>query len=146
MLPKIKLRLRKLFLYWVPVVLWLFLIFIVSNRSVSITSEFFWQDFIVKKLAHIIEYAILSTFFYRALLGEGVDKKKAGIWAVILTTIYGASDEFHQSFIPGRQSRVRDIVVDSFGAGLAIYLIRQYLPKTPERIQYLIGKLGMSFK
>jgi hypothetical protein len=146
MSQKVKLILRRFFIYWGPVILWSFAIFIVSNRTVPKSSEFFWQDFVVKKLAHIFEYAVLSTLFYRALLNEGLGKKNAGIWAIILTALYGASDEYHQSFIPGRQSTIRDIVIDSFGAGLAVSLIWTYLPRTTKRIQYLLEKLGLSSK
>jgi len=81
-----------------------------------VTSEIYWQDFIVKKTAHIIEYAILATLLYRALINSNVPRKEAGIYAVILSATYGISDEFHQYFTPGREPRVRDVFFDLFGA------------------------------
>jgi len=141
---KLKILLKKLLLYWSPVFLWCLAIFLVSNRTVPKSSEFFWQDFVIKKLAHIFEYAVLATFIYRALLNEGITKKRAGIWAVLLVILYGASDEFHQSFIPGRQSRMRDVAIDGFGGALGVYLIWKILPKAPKRLKYIVEVLKIN--
>jgi VanZ family protein len=141
---KLKILLKKLLLYWSPVFLWCLAIFLVSNRTVPKSSEFFWQDFVIKKLAHVFEYAVLSTFIYRALINSGVGKRNAGIWAVVLTVLYGASDEFHQSFTPGRQARIRDVLIDGFGGGLAVYLIWKFLPKVPKRLKYIINILKLN--
>lgn len=141
MLLKAKILIRRILLFWSPVILWSLAIYAVSDRTVPKSSEFFWQDFVIKKFAHIVEYGILSIFIYRAFLNEGVDKNKAGVWAIILTTLYGVSDEYHQSFVLGRQSRIRDVVFDFLGAGSAIYLILRYLPKASKRITSLARKL-----
>ena len=135
------LSLKKVLTFWLPVVLWTTIIFLFSARPTPTTSQIVWQDFIVKKIAHIVEYGILSMLLYRALINSNVPKKEAGIYSIILTTMYGTSDEFHQFFTPGREPRVRDIFFDAFGAILSIYLIFKFLPRTSERIQKWARKL-----
>lgn len=137
MVQKTKILLKKLFKYYAPVFLWCLAIYIVSNRTVPKSSDFFWQDFVIKKLAHIFEYGALSVLVYRAFTGSGIDKKKAGYFAVIFVIIYGMSDEYHQSFVPGRQSTIRDVIFDGFGGGLAIYFIWNILPKSKGRVKYV---------
>ena len=81
--------------------------------------------FIVRKAAHITEYFILC------MLAMNVAKKKwdAPIFyyiALIFTTLYACSDEFHQTFIQGRVGCIQDVGVDSIGvlgASCVFYLI-----------------------
>ena len=115
--------LKKVINYWFPVVFWCLLIFIFSSFSTPSTSEIFWQDFIIKKLAHIIEYGILALLLYRALRGYEVDKTKAVILSILFSGLYGLTDEFHQSFTPGREPRIRDVAFDTIGASLSMLLI-----------------------
>lgn len=69
------------------------------------------------KLIHIIEYGILSALYFYA-----IDKtsKIPLIWkmiyAVMLTLIYGLTDEFHQIFVPGRSARIADVAANVIGA------------------------------
>lgn len=143
MLQKLKVPLRKIITLWLPVFVWCLGIFLLSSRPVLTSSRFYWQDFLIKKLAHIFEYAILSTLIYRALVNGGVKKKNAGIWALIFVVFYGASDEYHQSFVPGRQSTIRDVIIDGFGGGLAILIILRYLPKSSKRIKSFADRLNI---
>lgn len=129
--------------YWVPPIIWAFIIFSFSSRPVVHASQINWQDFIIKKVGHIIEYAILATLFYRALKKFGVKGTKAGYYAILVTFLYGATDEFHQAFTPGRDSRIRDVIIDTFGAGLAIYSILDFLPKAPKKLKNWAEKLEL---
>jgi VanZ family protein len=119
----------------VPPVLWAAVIFTFSSFSTATTSEFFLTDFVIKKTAHVVEYAIFAALIYRALKESGVNKKKAGFYAIAVAAIYAVSDEFHQSFTPGRQPTLRDIIFDTIGATLAIYSIWKLLPKAPTRLK-----------
>ncbi len=94
--------------------------------SLPATSDFYWKDFIFKKSAHIFFYGVLAIFTYRALIGEGVNKKKALIWAALIAIFYGITDEIHQSFTYGREPRVRDVFFDSFGASVATVLLDKF--------------------
>ena len=70
----------------------------------------------VRKTAHFTEYAILALLLAGALDKDG--RKKALIFAgaVIIAAIYAASDEFHQTFVPGRAGKISDVLIDSSGA------------------------------
>lgn len=134
---------KRLFKYWLPVVLWSGVIFMFSSLPTNRTSQIYWQDFIVKKTAHIVEYAIFTLLLYRALKISGVEKKEAGVYSIILAVIYGMSDEFHQSFTPGREPTVRDVIFDTIGAVSIIYYIWKLLPKAPKRLRNWARKLEL---
>src|SRR6185369_6634102 len=107
---------------WLPVVLWIGLIFRFPSGTVPVASQVYWQDFAVKKTGHVLLFGALSVLIYRGLIGSGMNKKKAAIWAIILSTFYGATDEFHQMFTQGRESRIRDIFIDGIGAATFTFL------------------------
>ena len=73
--------------------------------------------------AHFIEYLVLGALFARAIGGgvRGVQRRVALI-AWLGCVLYGASDEFHQSFVPRRQCELKDLWMDSLGgaAGAAL--------------------------
>ena len=114
--------------YWVPPLLYMALIFWVSSleQPPLPMPEFEWLT--IDKLYHFIEYAILG-----GLLAIAFVKAKPAvmpsklIWlvAAVLSILYGASDEWHQTFVPGRFATLADWVADVLGsiAGvLAVYL------------------------
>ena len=114
---------------WLPPLLWAGMIFRFSSGSIPAASDVYWQDFIVKKVGHMILFAILAILFYRALVGEGVDRKKAAISAVLIALIYGAVDEFHQTFVPTRSGAIRDIGIDSIGIFISFLYTKIHLSK-----------------
>jgi len=127
---------------WLPVAIWAYLIFHFSSGTVPTASSVFWRDFAVKKTGHMFLFGALAILIYRGLLGENIPKKKAAIWAVILAFFYGASDEFHQLFTQGREARIRDVVFDTLGAGIVIFLIYRFLQKLPKKVQSILKDLG----
>ena len=122
-----KIRILKLLNYWLPPVVWATVIFLFSSLTVTPSTEIYWQDFIVKKTAHVVEYGIFAALLYRALRGHGVEKLDAVLLAILIAVIYGATDEFHQSFTPGREPRVRDVVFDTIGAVAGVFICKKYL-------------------
>lgn len=84
----------------------------------------------VRKAAHMTEYAVLSVLFYVWLgkwqfAGFSLIKsagRKRSISAVLLTVSYAVSDEIHQLLVPGRAGMVRDVIIDSTGAILGIFV------------------------
>ena len=128
---------KKILKFYLPIVLWCLVIFLFSAHPQIKTSEIYWQDFILKKSAHISEYAILSFLFYRAFLNEGYKNTDAGFYAILLCIIYAFSDEFHQLFVMGRTSTLRDIVFDTTGASLAVIFGIKFFPKLPLKIRKL---------
>ena len=133
----------KLLRFWLPPIVWALFIFFFSTLPTIETTEIYWQDFIVKKLAHMIEYGILAVLLYRALVGSGHSKKNAGLLAILIALVYGATDEYHQSFTPGREPKVRDVVFDTAGAILAIYITWNFLPKAPKKLKVWAAKFDL---
>jgi glutaredoxin len=70
---------------------------------------------------HLLAYAILSALTCRAL-GGGLHRPlqvRAAFFGALASVIYGVSDEFHQAFVPGRDSSIGDLASDAAGAALA---------------------------
>lgn len=137
-------KIKKLLNYWLPPVLWAGLIFTFSSFSTVKTSEFFLGDFLLKKTAHIIEYGVLATLLYRAMINSKVEKKKAMWVAVVTAVLYGITDEIHQSFTPGRGPAVRDVLIDALGASLFIFGILKNIKKMPQIVQNMYNRYQIS--
>ncbi len=107
---------KKFVIFWLPVIIYCVIIFAVSSMPqplpVKVEIPFF------DKFLHIVEYGILSYLLIRALTGTQLRPNKSAIIiaAVILATLYGASDEFHQIFVPGRNPDISDLLSDFAGA------------------------------
>jgi VanZ family protein len=111
------------FVYYVlPPVTWMLLIFLFSAQSTLPHAADSLLDLLIKKGLHMLSYAILLLLWYRALSA----KPRAFaplVVAWVLTVLYAASDEFHQTFVPGRSGRALDVIVDASGASLAVLSI-----------------------
>lgn len=108
-------------LRWVPVLLWCAIIFSLSAIPSVKTPDAPWWEFLVFKGAHVFEYAVLYLLTYRA--------QKSHVVSGLFVFVYGITDEFHQSFVPGRESSfVRDVGFDMVGGGLAGIFLWKYLP------------------
>ena len=70
----------------------------------------------VRKTAHFTEYAVLGFFTYKAVSCDVKDRKKAVLIAQLISTGYASTDEIHQLFVPGREGKVFDVMIDSCGA------------------------------
>jgi len=102
---------------WLPALVYMAAIFHFSsepNPLPAVTAHV-WD-----KLLHLCEYAGLAFIMCRAFAGEGLSLRSAMLVAALLTSLYGASDEWHQAFVPPRSSDVHDWIADSIGAGLGV--------------------------
>ena len=130
--------------YWLPVFVWLGLIFLGStdlmsaaqtSRIIGPILRWFNPDvtietiakvqFVVRKAAHLTEYAVLAILIWRALRRGGRGQMKMSILSLAVCfgcALLAASDEFHQSFVPSRTASPIDVMIDICGAlvGLAI--------------------------
>ena len=129
--------------YWLPVLIWLGVIFIGSSDMMSAehTSRIIapllrWLrpdispetiatvQFYVRKAAHLTEYAILAMLLGRAM-ARGVGKWSGAIavFVVIAAGVVAAADEYHQSFVQSRTSSPGDVLIDICGAivGLPLF-------------------------
>jgi VanZ family protein len=81
-------------------------------------------DFIAHKLGHIFAFGALGVSFAYAVGGRSMHL------AVLLTSLFAASDEFHQYYVAGRSSRFGDIVLDTLSAMLFIFIVRKIEQRT----------------
>jgi VanZ family protein len=106
---------------WAPAVLWAALIFTLSSISRPPAPPGGLTD----KHEHMAAYAVMAALVLRALSGaawRGVTARTAAA-AAIIATLYGASDEIHQSFVPLRNASWLDLVADAGGAFTAAALL-----------------------
>lgn len=101
---------------WAPVVGWMALIFFLSAQSQIPTPQQRWLDLFLEKAGHTLEFAILATLLTRALAPGRNARGRAFLLAVVFCWLYALSDEFHQSFVPGRTADWSDVLFDWGGA------------------------------
>ena len=102
---------------WLPVLVWAGVIFAFSGVPSLDTGLGTW-DLVLRKLAHVCEYALLGF-----LLARGVRRPAV---AVVLAAAYAVTDEVHQTFVEGRHGAPRDVAIDTFGALLGVFLWRRW--------------------
>lgn len=108
-------------------------IFAFSSFPASELPNFDRADRIVKKGGHALGYGLLALSYLRGLKGDNKDVHSRWLYlAWVMAVLYSATDEFHQSFIPGRQPAATDILIDALGAAVALLLAgRYYKQKRP---------------
>lgn len=132
---------NRFFKYGLPPILWALVIFSFSSFTVGVSNEIYVKDFLVKKMIHMIEYAILSILIYRGLFNYGFDKKKSLFLSLLLAGLYAVSDEFHQSFTPGREPKIRDVLIDLAGSFIALYAVVNRLKNMPKLVSDIFLQL-----
>jgi VanZ family protein len=137
----------KRFKYWLPPLLWMLVIFSASSDAQSYhhSSRIFepllhWLfptmpmahiqtlHHLVRKCAHMTEYAFLAWLFWRAIRQSPTKPPRPWNWseaglALALVFIYAAADELHQKFIPGRTGQISDVIVDVVGGAIGLTLL-----------------------
>jgi len=100
---------------WVPVALYAGLVFFLSSlsRPLPFLPEDVWS---LDKLLHAVEYAVLGLLLARALGAGGLSPARTFLGALLLASLYGATDELHQSLVPNRDCDPRDWGADTAGA------------------------------
>lgn len=96
---------------WLPMLAWMALIVYVSHQPSADIPQFGTWDLLVKKGSHFGAYFILA-WLARFALGRWD-------WALLLTAVYAVSDEYHQTFIPGRDGNLLDVLIDTLGGLVA---------------------------
>ena len=132
---------------WLPVLLWMLVIFSFSTDSLStrhtsriigpilrwlnpdVTEKTIQQvQTIVRKSAHLTEYGILSMLLWRSFShrlkknSHAWSWRQAG-WVLLTVAAYAATDEFHQSFVPSRMASPWDVLIDTVGAALGLLVL-----------------------
>jgi VanZ family protein len=102
---------------WLPPLLLMGLIFFFSAQP-SLDSGLGWIDTVGRKLVHFGEYALLCFLWWR-LLRTGLPGGRAALVALLISSLYAATDELHQSFVDGRHGTSVDWAIDTAGAAAA---------------------------
>ena len=126
---------------FVPLIFWLTLIFVLSSQPALIDFEGETQRHFFYKPAHIVAYALLAWFWWRALTPYRQVTWQVLSLTLVLTILYGISDEIHQLYVPGRSGMVSDVLFDSSGALAMILLLRRlkWIRFFPENVSFRIG-------
>lgn len=131
--------------FWILVVLWMAFIFYCSAQPAFQSKEMSSSliDFVVqalrrwfpelgipmkewhgftRKLAHFVIYCVLGVLVIQAMRSSKTEWKRAIPTALAICVLYAISDEFHQLFVPGRGAQFSDVLLDSAGSTLGVYL------------------------
>jgi VanZ family protein len=104
---------------WGPVIVWAAVIFALSAVP-SLNSGLGTWDEVLRKCAHVTEYAILGFLLVRAIGRE--------LPALLVGIAYATSDELHQHFVAGRHAAPLDVLIDTVGLAVGIFVLyRLYL-------------------
>jgi VanZ family protein len=109
--------LRRTVVAFLPAAIYAGILFALSaqpNPLPFLPPELLLQD----KLLHGLAYTVLGALLVPGFRGAGCSARCAILLAVALASVYGATDEVHQSFVPGRNADVLDWVADTLGAAL----------------------------
>ena len=109
---------------WGPSLVLMGVIFAFSSIPSQEMPNFGIWDFLVKKGGHASGYALLALANLYALKDRAGARPYA--WAWLVAVLYAATDEFHQSFVPGRHPAVTDVGIDGVGALIGLALAAWY--------------------
>jgi VanZ family protein len=113
--------------YLLPVILWMVGIFVSSSLSPESFPKV--TSWVWAKLVHLIYYMVLCFLAARALRQQPRFPNLARYpyaYGILFAVIYGATDEVHQLFTPGRHGQFSDIFIDGLGAFLCLAFVRLF--------------------
>ena len=116
---------RSPFIAFLPAASLMALIFYLSSLP-SLDLPETWFDKYLDKVLHTGAYGALTFFLlYGFLTSTRMSAKGAYILSAMMAVLYGFTDEFHQSFTPGRHTSIGDLIANATGAGLCILIYTQ---------------------
>lgn len=130
---------------WLPVAVWLCLLFVLSSDRFSDASTGTWLGWLLdrvrpgwhlrhphafallhwfaRKTAHFVEYALLAGMLWRAVVLTSDRRGSAYVWSLGICAVYGAADELHQAFVPSRGPSGWDVAIDASGAAFGLLMV-----------------------
>ena len=114
-------KLKSFSLYWLPLILYCLMIYIQSaHPSPEQIPSFAFVD----KILHFAAYGIMGILFYRAYQTLRIrdNVRMLMLLSAVSASLYGISDEIHQSFVPFREAAVSDVIADILGAVCGVWL------------------------
>ncbi len=131
-------KLKRFALNWLPLILYCLLIYIQSaHPSPEQIPVFPFLD----KILHFVAYGILGILFYRAYQTLRIKDNIIILMllSMVSATLYGISDEIHQSLVPFRQAEVADAIADMIGAISGVCLYQRLVVARMERKQRVLN-------
>ena len=123
---------KKPLLRWLPAALIMAVIFGFSSTPSAQLPSFGLLDFVVKKGAHMLGYGLLACAYW---VGLGLEKRRWWL-ALLFAILYAMSDEFHQSFVPGRHPSWVDVFgFDGGGALIGLSLVKYWWMNRNRRLK-----------
>jgi VanZ family protein len=113
-------QLRRLAVAWLPAIAWMALIFYLSAQSRPLGKT---PSPAFSYVAHFGEYAVLALLLFWAQLSRGAWKRRVRVSlavSFVVSVLFAASDEYHQSFVSGRTASWLDFGTDALGAAFAL--------------------------
>ncbi|MBO8170570.1 MAG: VanZ family protein [Bacillaceae bacterium] len=109
------------FVRWIPSLIWMAFIFYMSSRTGADLQSMFpmFEQF---DWGHFAAYFILALLYYLALSGTRV--RMPGVGAVVMSVLYGITDEWHQMYVETRTPELGDLILDFVGAASAVILLK----------------------
>ena len=118
-------HLKIVIFYWIPVLLWMGVIFYLSNQPDLKTPFGIW-DTILRKFAHVFEFGILTLLIWRALAQHQLKLLQLIGWSSVIALLYAISDEWHQHFISTRNGDIWDLLIDCIGIIVIVIIVGSY--------------------
>jgi len=112
---------------WLPPLLLMAVIYYLSDQP-GLSSGLGLVDTIGRKFVHAFEYALLCGLWWRALRTR-MAPGAALAPALVVTIVYAVTDEYHQTFVEGRNGLVLDVVIDALAAAVAVLAIRRRITR-----------------
>lgn len=114
------------FLAWLPALAWAGLIFFLSAQPDETFEKLGLQGQLLSIGGHLVVYFVLMVLLVVALrFSSNLSSRQIYIVAFLIVALYGLSDEYHQSFVPGRMATIDDWIVDLIGAAIAWIILRR---------------------
>lgn len=107
---------------WLPPLALMGLIYFLSAQP-DLSSGLGGWDLLLRKIVHFATYGLLCLLLWRPLLTV-TTPQRAILAALVIASIYAASDEWHQTFVEGRHGTPVDWLIDTAGAGLVALRLR----------------------
>lgn len=121
---------RKFVKWWLPVLVWMGVIFVGSSIGSVPRVGGKTTDALVHRVAHVIEFAVLGALTLRAVGRGRRSTKREWTITLIIIAVYGVSDEFHQRFTPGRSSEGIAVVFDTVGGLIGAWIYQWWQRRT----------------
>ena len=129
------LKKRKVWLVYIPLIIYWVILFIATSLPVERLPSIGFTD----KINHLIAYFILAVLLNLTLIYQRKSQllfEKAPIATIVICLFYGALDEVHQLFVPGRSAEILDWVADALGTTAAVLLIYFLLNRFKYRLDF----------